>query len=264
MLRGLSVITYVLLLAGQLNIFAQQAPGTQVGSVKLYRIGDLLRMHNVELTEPALLRALRNPDSEVRALAADKLAEDKATDAIPAIEETLAAEKVPRSRVNIALALGQLGDQTGLTELRNACADSNFVPEFRLYAVTYMFDLHSQTEECLGAAEEIVRSKDVTFGDRISALALLPRFHNLSIEESQKLLELVIDRLDDPEPTVRMGASAALASLSNPAAIPFLKDAIAKEQEEGSARYSKKISKSCKGTGQNKGVASVVSTTKPT
>ncbi|MFZ0799712.1 MAG: HEAT repeat domain-containing protein [Terriglobales bacterium] len=233
MLRGSSLIISFLLLVGRLSIFAQQDPNVQVGSVKLYRIGELLRMHNVELTEPALLRALKNSDAEVRALAAEKLAEDKTRDAIPAIEEALAAEKMPRSRVNIALALAQLADQTGLTELRRLCADSDFVPEFRLYAATYMFDLHSQTDECLGAVEEIVRSKTVSFGDRISALSLLPRFHDLAPEESQRLFQLVVDRLDDPEPTVRMGASAALVSLGNAAAIPFLKTAIAREKEEG-------------------------------
>ena len=81
-----------------------------------------------------------------------KLEEDKAVDATLAIEEALAAEKIPRARVNIALALGLLGDPAGHDELKKVCADKDFVPEFRLHAVRYMFDLHFQKEEdCLAA-----------------------------------------------------------------------------------------------------------------
>jgi hypothetical protein len=61
--------------------------------------------------------------------------------------------------------------------LKQVCAERAFVPELRLYAVRYMFDLHFQKDEdCLAAAEEIVESKNVDFGDRDSALDLLPRF----------------------------------------------------------------------------------------
>jgi hypothetical protein len=103
------------------SILAQETP--EVGRVRLSRFGDLLREHNLELTEPALIRALKNADSEVRFLAAMKLQEDKAVDATPAIREALAVEKVPRTRVNMALALGLLGDSIGKTELGKICAD---------------------------------------------------------------------------------------------------------------------------------------------
>jgi HEAT repeat protein len=237
-LKNLVLNILILLCGVVLAAFAQQSP--EGSNVKLYRYGDLLREHHIELTGPALVRALKNPDASVRYLAAMKLAEDKTVDAVPAIEDALATEGVPRDRVNIALALALLGDQTGLAELKKACADSNFNPEFRLYAATYMFDLHSQTEECLRAAEEIVTSKNATFGDRISALSLLPQFRNLSAEESKKLFQLVVDRLVDPEPTVQMAASAALASLGNQAAVPILRSAIEREKDEGIREVFKK------------------------
>jgi HEAT repeat protein len=215
-----------------LGAFAQSPP--EVGHVELLRFDALLREHNIELTKPALLRALKNPNSDVRFLSAMKLAEDKVTDAIPAIRQAVAEEKVPRARVNIALALGMLGDQTGKIELKEMCADRGFLPEFRLYAVRYMFDLHSQDDpDCLAAAEKIVESKDADFGDRISALGLLPLFQNLTADESQRILKLVLVCLDNPEPVVRIAASNALASLGNSAAIPHLEAAVAREREPG-------------------------------
>jgi len=215
------------------SIFAQQAPEAQTGSVRPPSFGDSLREHNIELTKEALVRALTNANFDVRFLAAMKLEEDKAVDAIPGIKRALATETVPRARVNIALALGLLGDQAGQDELKKACADEDLAPELRLYAVRYMFDLHFQKEEhCLTAAEKIVDSMNVDFGDRISAVALLPDFHNLTPEESQTVFALVIHRLDDPEPAVQMEASRALASLGDASAIPYLKAAIARENEE--------------------------------
>ncbi len=218
----ISILLLVTLLA------AQEAP--QVGNVRLSRFGDLLREHNIQLTEPALLRALKNPDADVRFLAAMKLEEDHAVDAIPAIRAALAGEKDPRARVNIALALGLLGDQTGSVELRRVCADRSFVPEFRLYAARYTFDLHSQNEDCLGAAEETLESEK--FADRISALELLPRFQDLTPKQSQEVLNLVLSRLKDPEPVVQMAASHALASLGNPSAINDLEAAMDREQDQ--------------------------------
>jgi hypothetical protein len=74
-----------------LNAFAQQAPPKiEVGGIRTF--GELLRKHNVELTQQGLLRALKSPDADVRYLSAMKLAEDKVVDAVPAIKEALAAE----------------------------------------------------------------------------------------------------------------------------------------------------------------------------
>lgn len=216
---------------------AQETPGTQIGSIRLSRFGDLLREDHIELTEPALIRALKNPNPEVRFLAAMKLAEDKAIDAIPEVKEALAAEKVPRTRVNIAVGLGLLGDPGGRDELKRLCADRDFPSEFRLYAVRYMFDLHVEKDEgCLKAAEKIAEMVDAdyhTAGYRIVALELLTHFRGLTPEESEKVFQLMVARLDDPEPTVRMQVSQSLIALDNPAAaIPYLEAAVAREKEE--------------------------------
>lgn len=125
----IAVICFAILGPGR----AQETP--EVGHVELRRYSDLLRQHGIELDESALINALKNPDASVRFLAAMKLAEDKASNAVPAIEQALVAEKAPRSRVNIALALGLMGDEKGRAELKRICGDRNFVLEFRLYAV---------------------------------------------------------------------------------------------------------------------------------
>ena len=231
-----AIVGLVILLAST-SLVAGQSSENQAYSVQLSRYGDLLREDHIELTKPALIRALKNPNPEVRFLAAMKLSEDKATDAIPEVKEALAAEKIPRTRVNIAVGLGLLGDPGGRDELKRLCADENFPPEFRLYAVRYMFDLGVEKDEgCLNAAEAIVQTVDAdyhTAGYRIMALDLLPRFRGLTPEDSKRVFELVVGRLDDPEPTVRMQASEALVDLGDPAAaVSSLETAMAKEKEE--------------------------------
>ena len=211
-------------------------PKSEVGG-RLPTFGELLQEHNIDLTEPALLLALKSSDADVRYLSAMKLAEDKVVDAIPAIKETLAIETVPRDRANIALALGVLGDPSGQDELKRICATGNFPSQFRLDAVRYMFDLGIEKDEgCLHAAEDIAKFVDSegnrSVGDVVSALELLARFRNLTSEESQSVFDLLLDSLHDPDAFVRMGASSAFATLGDRNAIPYLEAAIALEEDE--------------------------------
>jgi HEAT repeat protein len=219
-----------------LNAFAQQAPAKIELGGRLRTFGELLQEHNVELTEPALLRALKSSDADVRYLSAMKLAEDKVVGAVPAIKAALAAESVPRDRANIALALGLLGDPSGHYELKRMCADENFPSAFRLDAVRYMFDLGAEKDEgCLHAALEIAKlvdSGNQSVGDRVIAFELLARFRNLTSEESQSVFDLLLHGLNDPDPYVRMQASSAFATLGDRNAIPYLEAAIAQEEDE--------------------------------
>lgn len=245
MLRCRTAIAGLIVLVTSAGSFAQETPGAQSGSVRLSRFGDLLREDHIELTEPSLIRALKNPNPEVRFLASMKLAEDKAIDAIPEVKEALAAEKDPRTRVNLAVGLGLLGDPGGRDELEGLCADQNFPPEFLLYAVRYIFDLRVEKDEgCLNAAEKIAQMVDAdyhTAGYRIVALELLTHFRGLTPEESERVFHLVVGRLDDPEPTVRMQASQSLIALGNPdAAIAYLEAAVAREKEESVRRVLEK------------------------
>ena len=81
-----------------------------------------LQSRDVQLTKPALINALKSTDGEVRYLAAMKLAEDKAVEAVPAILDALAAETLPVTRTNIALALAHMGEERGFSTLEDTCA----------------------------------------------------------------------------------------------------------------------------------------------
>jgi HEAT repeat protein len=219
-----------------LNVFAQQASPKIVVGGPLRTFSELLRERNVELTEPALLAALKSSDADVRYLSAMKLAEDKVVGAVPAMKAALAAETVPRDRVNIAAALGLLGDPSGRDELKRICADQSFPSEIRLDAVRYMSDLGVERDEgCLHAAMDIAKLVDSgnrSVGDRVTAFELLARFRNLTSEESQWVFDLLLHGLNDPDPYVRLEASSAFATLGDVNAIPYLEAAISQEKDE--------------------------------
>ena len=219
-----------------LNALAQQAPPKNAVNGRLPTFSELLRARNVGLTESALLAALKSSDSDVRYLSAMKLAEDKVVGAVPAIKAALAAESVPRSRANIALALGLLGDPSGRDELKRMCADESFPSESRLYAVRYLSDLGIESDGgCLNAAKDIAKLVDSgnrSVGDRVSAFELLARFRNLTSEDSQSVFDLLLHGLNDPDPYVRMQASSAFATLGDHNAIPYLQVAISQEKDE--------------------------------
>lgn len=88
---------------------------------RLPTIEESLQRHNIRLTKPALVAALRSPDAEVRWLAAQELANIGANDTIAPISRALHAETVPGTKVNIAYALAQLDEQTGVAALQNIC-----------------------------------------------------------------------------------------------------------------------------------------------
>jgi hypothetical protein len=204
----LLLVTTVMSFVTSLNVAQQRPPRIDING-RLNTFGELLQKHNVELTKPALLQALQSPDSDVRYLSATKLAEDKVVLALPAIKEALAIEMVPRDRVNIALALGLLGDPSGRDELNRMSSDENFPPKFRLYAVRYMFDLGVESDQgCRHAAEDIAKLVDSGnggIGYRVVAFELLVRFGKLTSEESQSVFDLVLHGLNDPNPCTDRG-----------------------------------------------------------
>ena len=228
-MRSIGRILVVGLLA--LQAASQQVP--EVGHAKLYTYGELLKQHNIPLTQSALVIALKNADADVRYLAAMKLAEDKRVEEVPAIREALAAETVSRDRVNMALALGLLGDESGVTELKKTYADANVIPEFRLYAIRYVLDLGAPNQgDCLTAAQDIGQSEETPISDRITALQLLVQFRGIRAEESERSLQLLEKSLQDKEPVIRTSASNTLARLGNPSSVASLIAAIGREKDQ--------------------------------
>ncbi len=192
-------------------------------------LGELLKRHNIQLTQPALVDALRNTDPEVRDLAANKLAEDKAVETIPAIKDALASEKVPWTRMNIAFALAQMGESIGFETLEGNCKNKDS-GNVRARSAEYLLRFNRDSTTCLSGVLDLL--KGGSNGDRMLAAELLPRYHNLSTEDSEKAFTGLVEALHAPDPAVRMAAGRALADLGDTRGIAELGRAIEDEQDE--------------------------------
>jgi HEAT repeat protein len=190
-------------------------------------LAEQLKQHHIELTEAGLLKALRSPDGQVRYLAALRLAEDSDMEAVPAIEKALTAEKTPETRINIAVALVQLGQDKGLLELAGDCKDPGLPGYFRARAMIYM--LPRGDKACFRAALDLLRSDPDSRGQ---VLSLLPQYQNPSKEEADEIVEVTAKCLDDESAAVRIQASITLGTLANPSAIGDLQRAIAAEGDD--------------------------------
>ena len=186
-----------------------------------------LKLHHVELTEAGLIKALQSPDAHVRDLAAARLAEEQDLSAVPAIDDALAKEKVTETRINIAFSLALLGQEKGMQELTRDCDNSKLPGYFRARAAIYMQQLGNKA--CFRAALDLLSSDP---GSREQILSLLPQYSHPSKGESDEILAATTKCLTDESATVRIQASMALGSLANPSAIPYLENAIAREQDE--------------------------------
>lgn len=220
--------TLVMLSAALISPLGQQSiPTPKYGGP--HSLSELLRQHNVELTEPSLLAALKNPDPQVRYLAAAKLAADRDVDAVPSIEQALIAEAIPQARVNIAYALAQLGDDKGIAALEQTCNDSEAPGYLKARAITYL--LAMDQEACLRTVLDMLKPS-ADSDSRIQALSLVPSFQHISTEESRSLFDFVVAALGDKAAAVRIAATTTLGALKNSDAIPYLEKAAANEPDE--------------------------------
>ena len=188
-------------------------PTSQNNGGPLPTFGELLKRHNIQLTQPALADALKNTDPEVRDLAANKLAEDKAVETIPAMKDALASEKVPWTRMNIAFALAVLGESTGFDALEANCRNHDLPAVIRTQSAGYMISLDHESTVCLGGALDVLESG--SNGDRIEAVSLFPGFHNLSPEDSKRVFAGLRRALHASHAVVRLQAGRALADLGD-------------------------------------------------
>ena len=192
--------------------------------------GELLKRHNIQLTQQGLVDALRNTDPEVRYLAAHKLAEDKAVETIPAIKDALASEKVPWTRMNIALALAEMGESIGFDTLEDNCKNKGTSRNIRARSAEYLLRFNRDSTACLSGVLDLLKSE--SNGDRMAAAELLPRYRNLSKKDSETVFTGLVEALHAPGPAVRMAAGQALADLGDTRGIAELERAVRVEQEE--------------------------------
>lgn len=190
---------------------------------------EFLRRQGIEVTEKGLVAALKNTDPQIRDSAAQELADEKAVAAVPAIRAALVAEKNPGMRVNLAEDLARLGDKDGFVALKGFCDTGPASP--RLKAALYM--LRFGDESCFNAVVSVLQSESESDHDHVvTALSLVPSFHNLSPPDKRRLIVLTVKQLGDPTPSVRMEASHTLGTVGDVDVIPSLENAIADEKDQ--------------------------------
>jgi HEAT repeat protein len=222
-----TVMSLLLLSAISTSTLAQNQDPVTIVKGKSLSLTEQLKQHHVDMTEAGLVHALRSTDEQVRYLAALRLAEEGDTRSIPAVTTALESENVESTRVNLAIALAQMGQERGDKELTSACERSDLPGFLRARAAGYLLD--EGKEVCLSAALEML-SADAD--SRIQALSLLPRYRALSNVQSREILESVVRCLVDETPAVRIAASAALSEVAKQSAIPYLENAMASEHDD--------------------------------
>lgn len=208
-----------LLLIGQCLLEAERLP----------TVAEKLREHHIHLSKDSLISALSNANPEVRYLAAEQLAEDKATGAIHEIEEALAVERVPTTKVNLAFSLALLHDKSGAEVLKSACTDPSFPSHLRLRAASYLLTL--KDDGCFSSILSALKSSNDP-EIRIGALSLATQLSHVSERDLQAMYPFILSALDDPTPAVRLSAGDVLATIGDTAAIPYLEHAIAIEKDQ--------------------------------
>jgi HEAT repeat protein len=223
-------IAKAILLTTSLGAAAQVAPlaprwlaGTPPPSVETFSAG--LERHHIPLTEQALFDALKNPDGEVRSLAAAQLVAMDDQSALRYIVSAFQDERDPQVQVNIAGAASWMGSHLAIEQLQTMCKDINTPPMTRLDAARYVS--HKQLATCFPAV------KGIAHYDQDPAVRVQAIFTALNYQgQSSGALEIALQGLKDPEPTVRTAAADALHSLHAVSATKALKDALQSETDQ--------------------------------
>ena len=201
---------------------------------RLPTFDEVLQMHGVQLTVPALVQALKSTDPEVRSLAAAKLQQDNVGEAVPAIRDALRTEQIPVIRVNLATSLARFGEAEGFDSLIDVCLNPDMPPYLKARSTGLMLDLKREDKTCRDALIEALQSGEGGSFFLTEAVSLLLKFHDLPLEpeQSQEIFQSVARALSRPESTdsMRLAASKAIGMIGNSAAIPYLQSAIDREK----------------------------------
>jgi HEAT repeat protein len=208
------------LIAANAATTAQVAPlaprwlaGTPPPPVETFAAG--LERHQIALTESALIAALRDPDGEVRSLAAAQLAAMDDHAALKHIVRAFQDERDPQVQVNIAGASTWLGSRLGLEQLQRMCADFNVPSTARLDAARYVSNKSLPT--CFSAVQEIAQ-KEQDPSIRVLAIAAAVSYGG----KPDRAQAVAVSALSDVDPSVRTAAADALLFLRATSAIGAL------------------------------------------
>ena len=192
-------------------------------------LDDSLQRHGVNLSRQSLIAALASPDQEVRVLAANKLAQNGDKQAIPFIEKALSNEKEGTNRLNMALYLAQLGDEKGISVLKNTCSGPKVPDDLKIRAATNLAIVGK--DDCLPVVLSVLRASNNPDMTRM-ALILLTQIFNWAKPAPREVLDLICNRLTDPARAVRLTATDVLSRLGNGSQSRALESALAKETDE--------------------------------
>jgi hypothetical protein len=218
-------------------LFSVSAPAQQSTSIEGQLVRDsperFLAKHHVSTTQEAVVSALNHDDPEVRKAASHVLSSHWPKEAVAPLEAAMLQENDERTRIAIASDLAELGYKAGREMLTTECHNAREWGTTRILAARMLTQIHDNS--CVDAILEILQSDSDPQDTlaKIDALDLVTMFTNHSTpQEYRKVLDLVMNALNDPDLGVRLTASVTLGRLGDASAIPALQVALASEQEE--------------------------------
>lgn len=202
-----------------------------------------LEHYGYALTQEALESALRDPRAEVRSLAADKLARERKTGALPALVEAFSAERATGTQMWLSYALGTLGDDRGIWTLKGLCRDEGDPDPLhraavRSFAAGFMTRLHNKG--CYDDAIDVLRftgSLPAAPGQTASLVVAFSRVAALegaSEPQCREIRELAERFLADDRGDVRMSASNVLGRYGDAGSVQKLKGSRRRARPHGS------------------------------
>lgn len=192
-----------------------------------------LRVRGIDLSRKSLISALSNGDSQIRVLAANQLAHNRDSDAVPSIEEALSTEKQPEAQIGIAVALWVLNDPKGVEQLHAMCRDPSLPVTFVIRAVQALENTHSSTADCAEIVLSSLRKQDNAYYVA-DILTLLPSLqHDVSLERSLEIVRSLENLLNDQrrQVAVRLQAGHALAEIGSPSSSEVIRQALLREPD---------------------------------
>ena len=189
-----------------------------------------LTRYHIELSKPALIEALQNPNEGVRGLAAWQLLEEKADDTLPQILQAVRDERNPGTKVNLAAAAAAFGSKEGAAALAALCHDSALPGYVRTDAARHL--VHDEKDRSCVADLITMMASAADPETRVQTMNMLSQMTHLTEFESAEVLRYTLEALREPDLSLRLNAISALTALRDRKAIPYLRAAVQVEQDQ--------------------------------
>lgn len=217
--------------SAQVTPLAPRWAGDAPAPTETYQAG--LERHHIALNEQALIDALKNPDGEVRSLAAAQLAVMDDHPALKYITNAFQNERDPQVQVNLAGAATWLGSRSGLQQLEQMCQDINVPSLVRLDAARYVSNQRSAA--CFPAIQDIAQ-RDQDPNVRVQAVSAAAIYRG----QSDAAQAVAVYALKDLDPSVRIAATDALRFLKATGATGAINQALQVEGDETAREHLRK------------------------